>query len=234
LTRHELKEQLRHDKFKDSVSAAVDYTSSHRSQVLQWVVTGAIALLIFGAAAWYYSYRNTIRQQALEAAFPVLGATVGPANQFAKTYPTEDAKRQASIKALNEVIAKDGDSSREGLIALYYRGTIEASQGNKAAESDLRKVADSSSSCSPLAKIALAQLYSGENRIHDAEALLRSVIEKPTAMVSKSQAQILLAQLEQTSNPKEAKQILQSVKTSSKEDPAVARAADQLSAEMAK
>lgn len=234
MTRHELKEQLRHDKFRDSVSAAVDYTAHHQSQVVRWAIVGAVALLIIGAGAWYYSYRNSIHQQDLEAAFQVLGAPVGPASQFAKTYPTEDAKRQASLKALNDLIAKDGEGSREGLIGLYYRGTIEAAQGSKAAEADLRKVADSSSSCSPLAKIALAQLYSGENRVHDAEALLRSVIEKPSALVSKSQAQILLAQIEQTTNPKDAKQILQSVKTSSREDPVVARAADQLSAEMAK
>jgi hypothetical protein len=230
LTRHDLKEQLKHDKFTDSVAAAVDYTSSHRTQVTRWSIIGGIVLIIIGLTAWYLSYRSSQRQQDLEAAMQVLGTPVGPSS----SYSTEAAKQAAGLKALNEVISKDGDSSREGLIALYYRGTIEAAQGNKSAEADLQKVADSSSSCSPLAKIALSQLYSGENRLHDAEALLRSVIEKPSALVSKGQAQILLAQLEQSSNPKEAKQLLQTVRASAKDDPAVTRAADQLSSKLPK
>jgi len=234
LTRHELKEQLQHDKFKDSVASVVGYTATHRSQVVRWVGIGAVAAIIIGAAAWYLSYRSSVRQQDLETAFQVLGAQVGPANQFAKTYPTEAAKQQASIKALNDVIAKDGESSREGLIALYYRGTIEAAQGNKAAERDLQQVAGSSSSCAPLAKIALAQLYAGENRVHDAQALLRTMVEKPSDLVSKSQAQLLLAQLDQTSNPQEAKQLLNSVKAASKDDPVAARTADQIASQIGK
>jgi uncharacterized protein YpmB len=234
LTRHELKEQLQHDKFKDSVASVVGYTTSHSSQVIRWTAIGVVAVLIIGAGAWYFSYRSSQRQQDLAAAFQVLGAEVGPANQFEKTYPTADAKQKASIKALSDVIAKDGESSREGLIALYYRGTIKAAQGDKAAESDLEKAADSSSSCAPLAKIALSQLYAGENRLHDAEALLRSIVDKPTSLVSKNQAELLLAQLEQTSNPQDAKQIVKSVKASSKDDSVVARAADQISAELAK
>ncbi len=112
-------------------------------------------------------------------------------------------------------------------------GTLKAQQDAKGGEADLKKVADSSCDCSALAKVALAQLYVGENRSADAQDLLRGLINKPNSLVSKDQAQILLAQLEQTTNPKDAKKILQSLKTPN-EDPVVARAADQLSAQMAK
>ena len=49
-------------------------------------------------------------------------AQVGPPNEFAKPYPTEDAKNAAAIKAFSDVVAKDGNSN-EGMIALYYLAT---------------------------------------------------------------------------------------------------------------
>jgi predicted negative regulator of RcsB-dependent stress response len=164
----------------------------------------------------------------------VIGATVGPANDFAKTFPTEEAKTQASLKALSDVVAKDG-GSREGLIARYYLGTLKAQKNDtKGAEADLRAAADSSGETAPLAKIALAQLYIGEKKTAEARSLLRSIVNGPTGLVSKAQAQILLAQLDQTANPKEAKSVLQSIEKSDRQRPAVTRAADELSTQLTK
>ena len=231
MTRHELKEQVQHDAFKESVGKALNYTASHRSQVTRWAVIAAGVLIIAGAAFWYMSYRRSVRQQDLEAAFVVLSAPVGPAGQFGKSYPTEDAKRDASMKALADVIAKDG-GSKEGLIAQYYRGTLKAQrQDSNGAQADLRTVADSNSDVAPLAKIALAQLYAGENRVPEAQELLRGIVNKPTPLVSKAQAEVMLAQLDQATNPQQAKKILDSLK-SPNQDPAVSRAVDQLSTQM--
>jgi hypothetical protein len=172
-----------------------------------------------------------VRQQDLEAAFVVLSAPVGPAGQLGKSYPTEGAKRDASMKALADVIAKDG-SSKEGLIAQYYRGTLKAQrQDSNGAQADLRTVADSNSDVAPLAKIALAQLFAGENRVPEAQELLRGIVNKPTPLVSKAQAEVMLAQLDQATNPQQAKKILDSLK-SPNQDPAVSRAVDQLSTQM--
>lgn len=231
MTRHELKEQVQHDVFKESVGKALDYTVVHRAQVIRWAVVSVVVLAIAGAAIWYSSYRRSQRQHDLEAAFQVLSAPVGPATQFGKTYPTEDAKHQASLKALSDVVAKDG-GSKEGLVAQYYLGTLKAQQDVKGAESDLRTVANSNSDVAPLAKIALAQLYAGENRVPEAQELLRGIVNNPTALVSKSQAQLMLAQLDLATNPQQAKKILDSLK-SPNEDPAVSRAVDQLSTQLA-
>jgi predicted negative regulator of RcsB-dependent stress response len=164
----------------------------------------------------------------------VVAAPIGPPNEFAQTFPTEQAKTQASLKALSGVVAKDGNT-REGLIARYYLGTLKAQDNDtKGAETDLRVVADSTNAMSPLAKIALAQLYLSQKRNADAQGLLRSIVNDPTALVSKAQAQILLAQLDETANPKEAKGILQSIGKTDRERPAVTRAADQLSTQLAK
>jgi hypothetical protein len=233
LTRHELKEQLQHDHFTDAVSDALGYAQMHRQMVIRGAIALLVVLVIAGGAFWYASYKNSVRQQDLQATFSVLEAPVGPATPGSQSFPTDQAKRQASIKALSNIVAKDA-GSRQGLMAQYYLGTLKAQNGDaKGAETDLDAVANSSSNCAPLAKIALAQLYAGQNRSPEARKLLNSLIAKPSDLVSKAQAQILLAKLDATSNPKAAKSILQSLKTSA-DDPAVARAADEISSQLAK
>jgi hypothetical protein len=232
LTRHELKEQLQHDHFTDAVSGVVLYTRSHRENVIRWSIVLAIVLVLGGGAFWYAAYRNAVRQQDLENAFAILEAPVGAPGQLGKTFPTQEAKTQASMKALQDVVAKDG-GTRQGLVAQYYLGTLKAAkQDTKGAESDLQAVANSSSECAPLAKIALSQIYAGENRLGEAQTLLRDIINKPTDLVSKAQAEILLAHLDETSNPQEAKKLLQSLRAET--DPAVSRAVQQISSQLNK
>jgi hypothetical protein len=232
LTRHELKEQLQHDHFTDAVSGVVIYARSHRENVIRWSIVVGIVLILGGGAFWYATYRNAARQQDLQNAFAILEAPVGAPSQLGKSFATQDAKTQASMKALQDVVSRD-DGTRQGLIAQYYLGTLKAAkQDTKGAEHDLQAVANSSSECAPLAKIALAQIYAGQNRTADAQALLRDLISKPSDLISKAQAEILLAHLDETSNPQEAKKLLQSLRAET--DPAVTRAVQQISSQLNK
>jgi predicted negative regulator of RcsB-dependent stress response len=233
LTRHELKEQLQHDHFKDAVSEAVTYAFANPKTLIRWIVLAVLLLVLAGGALWFAAYKRSIRQEALAAALHVIEIPVGTPSQAPNTnsYPTQDAKQQAEIKVLSDMVAKYG-GTREGLISQYYLGTVKVERKNpKGAESDLRRVADSKSEFAPLAKIALAQLYASENRIAEAKSLLRSVADKPSDLVSKAQADILLAQLDLTTNPQEAKKILQSLRGSN-QPPSVSRAVDQLSGQL--
>ncbi len=231
MTRHELKEQLQHDRFTDAVSGAVDYARSHRENLTRWIVIAGIVLIVAGGAFWFMAYRNSVRRHDLENAFVTLDAPVGAPAQLGKTFATQEAKNKASMQALQEVVSKDG-GTRQGLIAQYYLGTLKAStQDIKGAQADLENVANSSSECASLAKIALAQIYAGENRATDAQNLLRDIINKPTDLVSKAQAEILLARMEQATNPRESQKLLQEAKASS-QDPAVQRAAQEVSSQM--
>jgi predicted negative regulator of RcsB-dependent stress response len=234
LTRHELKEQLQHDQFTDAVSGALGYASSHRQNLIRGSIALVLVLLLAGGGYWYYSHQKSLRQQDLGAALTVVDAPVGPANDYGKTFPTEDAKQTAARQALSAVVSKY-PGSREGLIAQYYLGTLKAQANDaKGAESDLRTVADSKSEVAPLARIALAQVYVGEKKIAEAQTLLRAIVNSPTSLVSKAQAQILLAQIDESVNPAESKNILKSIDKSDQGRPAVSRAADQLSTQLAK
>jgi hypothetical protein len=233
LTRHELKEQLQHDHFTDTVSDVVGYAASHRQELLRWVIIAIAILVIAGGAFWYAKYRESVRQQDLNQALATADRPVGPATPGVSTFPNEDAKSKAVMKAFADVVAKDGGSS-EGLVAQYYLGTLKAKKGDvKGAEADLSRVADSNVRVAALAKIALAELYRGDNKVPQAQSLLQSLVNKPTDLVSKAQAQILLALLEKSTNPQQAKKLLQSVSTESK-DPVVQRVAQQVSSEMTK
>ena len=232
MTRQELKDQVQHDHFTDAVSGAVVYVSAHRRSLIRLGIAVVIVAVIVAAALWYAASQRALRQQDLEAALIVAQAPVGAAVPGATTYPTQEAKNQASLKALSEVVSKHG-GSKEGLIAQYYRGTVEAGMGNNSsAQSDLKSVADSSSPVAPLAKIALAQINVGENQTAKAHALLQGLGNKGSDLVSKAQAEIILAQMLKTTDPKKSKDILQSLKND--KDPVVAHAVAQLSGEQAR
>ncbi len=231
MTRHDLKEQLQHDEFTDAVSHAISYAQNNRQQVIRWAVIVVAVLLVAGGIWGLLKYQKTQRQNDLASAMAVVDAPVGAPNEFTKTYPTEDAKNTAAQKALSDVVAKDG-TSNEGMIALYYLATMKAKKDQGAAEGDFKRVSESSSEVAPLAKIALAQIYVGEKKTSQAQDLLRSIINNPTDLVSKAQAQILLAQTEASVNPQDAKATLKMISPEDEKRQAVATAAGTVSAQL--
>jgi hypothetical protein len=234
LTRHELKDQLQHDRFTDAVSNVVAYAGSHRPVLLRAGIALVLLAILAGGAWWYLAEQSAKRQEELSAAMSILDAQVGGPSDFAKTYPTEDAKKDAFAAAVSNLVGKY-QGTREGLIAQYYRGTARAQKGDvPGAESDLKTVADSNSSVAPLAKIALVNLYVGDKKGVEAQSLLQGLVKDPSPLVSKAQAQILQAQLDQSSNPQAAKDALKSIDTAAQQRPPVKRAIEQLTTQLAK
>ena len=236
LTRHELKEQLQHDQFTDAVSGAVTYATSHRQTFIRSAIGVVLVAILAGGTWWYMSSQSEQRRQELDSSMSILDAQIGPAStdSSVKTYPTEDAKKDAWIKSLSAFIAKHGGTA-EGNIAQYYRGAERAQKDDAAgAESDLKVVADSSSEIAPLAKIALVNLYMGEKKNVEAQTLLQSLTKESSPLVSKAQAQILQAQLSQNTNPQAAKDVLKTLDPADRKRDAVNRAAEALSSELTK
>jgi predicted negative regulator of RcsB-dependent stress response len=109
---------------------------------------------------------------------------------------------------------------------------LKAKKDQASAEAELKRVADSGTTVAPLAKIALAQIYIGEKKTSAAQDLLRSIINSPTELVSKAQAQILLAQSEASVNPQGSKGELKMISPEDQKRPAVSKAADAVSAQL--
>ncbi|MGH9583609.1 MAG: tetratricopeptide repeat protein, partial [Bryobacteraceae bacterium] len=172
MTRHELKEQLAHDHFTDAVSDIVSYTASNRGLLIRCAIGLVVLLAIAGGWYWYSSSQDAVRQRELRAAFAVAEKPVGPSNPNVSTFPTQQAKVAAELQAFSSVAAKSSHT-REGWIAQYETGSLKAQQGDtKAATADLRAVVGSGSEVAPLARIALARIYAGENRAPEARVLL--------------------------------------------------------------
>lgn len=233
MTRHELKEQLEHDRFKDAVQTAVTYTVSNRQNVTRLVIVAAVVLVIAGSIGWYMHARGIERQHDLQNAMELVEAQVGaPTTDIGKVFPTQAAKDAAILKAFKDVAQKDS-GSREGMIANYYAASLEAEVGGdvKDAESRLRTVIADGGDYASLAKIALARIEYFNGNKSDALSLLQSLIDKPTDLVSKTQAQMMLAQLISTDDPKHAKSLLASIQNPT-QDPDISRAIEQLQAQL--
>ena len=233
MTRHELKDQLEHDRFKDVVQTAVTYTVSNRQNVVRFVIAGFAALLVIVGIVFYLQARSGERQRDLQGAMELAEAQVGASStDIGKTFPTQQAKDAAVIKAFKDVAAKDS-GSKEGMIAEFYAGSLEAQAGGdvKDAEARLRKVVDDGGSFATLAKVALARVEYFNGDKSGAISLLQSVINKPSELISKATAQIALVQLLSTDDPKQAKSILRSIQNPT-QDPDLARSIEQLQTQL--
>lgn len=233
MTRHELKEQLEHDRFKDAVQTALSYTVSHRQNVVRLSVVAAVVLVIAAGLVWYMHVRKLQRQHDLQDAMELVEAQVGaPSSDLGKTFPTQAIKDAAVLKAFKEVAQKDA-GSMEGMAAEYYAGSLEAETTGdiKDAEARLRKVVDNGGAFGGLAKIALArvQYFNGDQSA--AVSMLHSLIDKPSDLVSKAGAQIVLAQLLSTNEPKQAKSLLSTIQNPTQSQD-IARAIQQLETQM--
>jgi predicted negative regulator of RcsB-dependent stress response len=207
LTRKELKS----DKFAVEVQHSVEYVAEHRRQMTIYAIA-IVAVVIIGAAWYAYShYQHGVREQKLAEAVRIQNSSVGPSSgtPFILTFPTQEAKDKALNAALTELVTKY-HGSEEGTVAEYLMGTAAADNG-KLDEADrrLRDAVDNGAGpYTALAKVALARVLGAENKTSEGAALLRSLMEKPTAFVSKEEATLDLAELLKTSNPDEARKLL--------------------------
>ncbi len=205
LTRHELKT----DKFVEEVGHTVHFLEEHRQAIIRY---GSIALALIIIAAAVYGYtrsKRAERQLALGKVLETYNAPVmDPPPAEIKAFRTEEEKNQAIVKGCNELIQKYAGSD-EAALATYLLGANAADQGDlDAAERYLKRAAeDASREYASLAEFALAQLYVSRGKEADAEKLLRSLVEKPTVLVTKEQASLKLAELLKKSRPEEARKL---------------------------
>jgi predicted negative regulator of RcsB-dependent stress response len=219
------RKELKADRFAQEVGHTVEYVSEHRRQVIRYGTIAAVVVIVVVGLFSYFRHQNSTRQQALMDALRIQQAGVAQqGNEFMLSFPNQAAKDQAMQKAFSDLYARY-PSSEQGTIAKYYLGIMAADAGKMPeAAASFQVVAENGSKAyASLAKLSLAQIYAGENKIAEAEKLLRDLMENPTVFVSKEQATIALAEIIQRTKPAEAQKLLDPLRSSTR--PAVSRAA---------
>ncbi len=226
------RKELKSDKFAMEVGHTVEYVSEHRKQFVRYgSVALAVVVVVLGVSL-YTRHQRAARQELLKAALRIQEANVGPpsGNEYLLTYPTQEERAKSASKAFSEVATKYPGSD-EGTIAHYYLGVIAADDGKlNDAEKEWKTVVDSGNeNYASLVKLALAQAYAATGRVADAEKVLRGLMEKPTVMVSKEQATLLLGQILAPTKPAEARALIEPLRS---QRSAISRAAINALADM--
>jgi predicted negative regulator of RcsB-dependent stress response len=220
LTRKELKT----DKFALEVEHGVEFVSEHKQQVTRYAAIGIVALAAIIAVWMFMSYRAGVREDALRTALKVQDAQINaPASEAVPSFPTQEQKNKAMQKAFTQV-ADQYPGTEQGSVARYYLGTSAADNGDLAtAEKSFRDViANGPKNPASLAKLALAPILKSQGKVAEGEKLLRDLVNNPTLFVSKEQATIALGQYLASTNPAEARKLIEPLRT---ERSAVSRAA---------
>jgi predicted negative regulator of RcsB-dependent stress response len=204
------RKELKTDKFALEVGHTVDFFEEHRTEIVRYAAAALAVAAIVALIMVYRSHQHTVRQEALAKAMAVADTPVGQASPGGgPPYPTQKDKDDAAIKAFGELASKDSGTD-EGYIAEYYLGCIASDQGKTAeAEKHFSSVADSAGKgYASLAKLSLGQVYFAEGKADLGEKTLRSLMDHPTALVSKDQAAFVLASMLAPSKPAEARKLL--------------------------
>ncbi len=212
------RKDLKTDKFAEEVVDVFEWTSLHKAEVVRYgAVLVALVLIVVGVV-YYNRSQAAARQEALTKALRVDDATTGTNFQAANLhFETEADKTKAKVQAFTDLSAKY-NGTQEGAIADIYLASYATDQGrlDDAEKRYKRVVDDGPKAYAGLARISLAQVYSSEGKLAEAEKVLREAIANPTATVSKEQASLVLGELLTKSNPAEAHKLLDPLRTSTR------------------
>jgi hypothetical protein len=223
--------QLKEDKFVDSAQSAAEWTANHRQPV---IYTSVALIVIVLAGLGIYTWRNKQNDAAnlaLGAAMRVSSATIRPAGTPATpedkdTFASAADRGKAAEKQF-KAVADQYSHTDAGHIAGYLAGVSAIEAGDKTGgEEQLKKAADSGDkNVAALAKLALANFYQANNRLADATRLYKDLADHPTDTVSKSAAQLAMAEMYEATDPQQAATIYQQIQKENKPDSAAAQSA---------
>ncbi|HKD44847.1 MAG TPA: tetratricopeptide repeat protein [Candidatus Angelobacter sp.] len=214
--------QLKEDRFAETAKEAASWASGHRRPVVWGIGVVVVAALVYAGVSYWLDRQSEQANIELGVAMRTLGEPLRPAGTPAGAegdagYTTLAERAKAAGKQFQSVADKYG-YIKAGKIARYMQGVTTMQAGdNTLAEQQLKAVADSrNKDVAALAKMSLASLYRSTNRLADAARIYKNVEDHPTDTVSKSQAQLEMAAMYESTAPQEAATIYQQIL---KEDP---------------
>ncbi|HEX4605842.1 MAG TPA: tetratricopeptide repeat protein [Candidatus Angelobacter sp.] len=225
--------QLKEDKFADTAQGAALWATGHRQTVILTVGLVIVAVLATAGVMTWRGHQTEQANTELSAAMRTFETPIGPAapagGDAAPTFPTITDRAKAAEKQFGAVADKYSSVS-PGRISRYMRGIALLQAGDKAgAEQELKTAANfSDKDVAALAKMALAAMDRGANRTSDAIAIYKELADHPTATVPKSQAQLELADIYETTDPQQAMLIYQQLQKDGPNSPAAQVASQKL------
>jgi predicted negative regulator of RcsB-dependent stress response len=209
------RKNIKSDKFAEEVGHTFEFLTSHTAETKRYAAIALAVLLVAGGIYYYVRHQAGVREEALANAIKidnaVISATPQPPNL---NYATQEEKDKARAKALSDLATKYR-GTQEGAIGGMYLAADEADKSNYAQSEKLYKdVVDSApTEYASLASVSLAQVLAAQGKTADAKKVMDNLIAHPTAMVSKEQATLQLAQILIPTNPAEARKLLQPLTT---------------------
>ncbi|HET8825858.1 MAG TPA: tetratricopeptide repeat protein [Terriglobales bacterium] len=201
--RAETRRQLKQDKFSKATlqvaEQTVHWSAEHKGKL---IVAAVVVVVIVVAVLGGFYYLNMQDQKAsveFSKAVQTLGEPIRPAGMPPQPdYPSFASTNERATEAHRQfqAIADKYPHTHAGDFAHYFLGVTSSQLGdNVAAERELKSVGEyHNADISALAKLALASVYRNTNRNKDAEDLYNQLIQKPTSTVSKTSAQMQLAE----------------------------------------
>ena len=221
-TRHQLKQDAFSRVTIGAAERTADWTVEHRSTI---IISAIVAIIVIGGVVGGWYYLNIQDEKAsldLAQAIRTMDTPLRPAGTPEQpdfpTFTSAKERAQSAEKQFQAIIDKY-PHTRTADMAHYFVGvTAVHMDDNAAAERSFKEVASGGSrQVASLAKDALANLYSTTGRIKEAVPLYQELINKPTDSVSKTTAQLQLAEAYQNNNmPLDAKRLYEQIK---KENP---------------
>ena len=221
-TRHQLKEDRFSKATFQAAEKTVHWTVEHQSTLIVASIVAAVIVAVV-AGGWYYLNTQDEKASAeLSVAVRTLETPVRPAGMPAQ--PGFDSfaslqERATEARKQFQAIVDKYPHTKTADMARYFVGLAAAQlNDNAAAEKNLQESANSSNKdLAALGRFALASLYRGEGKDSQAIDLYKQLTDKPAATVSKTTAQLELADYYQSKGKlDEAKKIFQQV---AKENP---------------
>lgn len=216
MSSHLSKKDLKKDPLVAAEIGVEHYVAGHKSQVTK-IVGGVAAVAVLAGGYWLYSNRQaSARQEALrEARRAVTGVVGGQATGSTLSFPTQ-ADQDKAVQESFSKLAEQYPGTTEGAIArLYLAGkALDLGETDKAVQY-YREVADNApEQFESSAKLSLAQVLWGQGKTEEGRKLLEDLIAHPTSFVSAEHANLTLARLELKTNPEDARQRLEQLRTS--------------------
>ncbi|HEV2962395.1 MAG TPA: tetratricopeptide repeat protein [Candidatus Angelobacter sp.] len=217
--------QLKEDKFASTAQGAVHWASDHRRNVIFAVsAVLVIALAVVGYLFWnnrQTDQANVLLGKAEKTFLAPLRAAGIPATPNEPSF-SSFAERGKQAEKEFKAVADQFPHTKPGKIARYMQAVATMQAGETAtAEKELKAVADSGDKdTASLAKFALASLYVSTNRPADAAKIYKDLSDHPSAAISKPHAQLALAEMYETTDPKQATLLYQQIAKENPDTPA--------------